>query len=182
MPCGCNSICPNNCSANSTTCIGFVPACSNSYAFTGIASGTIISSTHLAQLEAAINAERTNVSRRFIATLPSFGCSAFTSVACPTNAFSSFSFSGARSSGDVIAATHFNNVKTANNQVTTQSGFGVSVANNFIAGDIIYASFIQDLQTKINQTRNVCICDSHCSCNPFNCGCNGECPGDDPYY
>lgn len=185
MPCTCNAICDNDCSVNQLT-TGYVPACANSYVFTSINAGDIVRASHLAELEAAIDAERTDASRRFNSSDPAY-CSTHTpgDVACSTNDWPVYGFSGSRSAGDVINASHFNAVKLANNEVVSDSGYGTSVSNNFNAGDIIYASYVTDLQTKINQTRNVCICDSHCNCDPSDCGCNGECPSDDyyaPYY
>jgi hypothetical protein len=149
-----------------------------------VATGTIIRASHLTELETAINLERNDGTRRYNAIPPSCSgdCALYTTRACSSNAFSPYAFSGSRAIGNVISAGHWDAVKTANNEVRTNSGFGGLIANNFIAGAIIYATYIQDLQTKINQSRNVCICDSHCSCNPFNCGCNGECPSDDYYY
>jgi hypothetical protein len=184
MPCGCNGICTNDCAVN-RLCTGYEPACGNSYSFTGVATGTIIAASHLAQLESAINAERINAGRRYNSSDPPvWVCNSHTpgNVACSANAFASYPFSGARGVGDIIDNTHFDNVKTANNQVAA-GGSGTTVTNNFVGGAIIYASYITDLQTKINQTRNTCICNTHCNCNPGDCGCNNaDCVGDDPGY
>jgi hypothetical protein len=57
----------------------------------------------------------------------------------------------------------------------TGGGGGGSCTCNAICDNV-------DLQDKINTTRNVCICDSHCNCDPGDCGCDGECPSDDYYY
>jgi hypothetical protein len=84
--------------------------------------------------------------------------------------------------GETVLGSNFDNVKQAINQVYTNSGYGALVTNTYVAGNVIYASQIIDLQDKINTTRNVCICDSHCNCNPGDCGCDGECPSDDYYY
>lgn len=181
MPCGCNNICPDNCAANTSVCTGNEPACSNSYSFTTINVGDIITAAHLTELETAINNERTDATRRYNASAPS-PCDAHSSVACSNNDWSAYSFSGSRSTGDLIRASHFTAVKSANNEVVSDSGFGTAVSISFNIGDIIEAADIQDLQTKINATRNACICDSHCSCDPLDCGCDGECPADDPYY
>jgi hypothetical protein len=185
MPCTCNSICDADCGSNQIT-TGREAACVNSYSFTSVAIGTVVLASHLAELEAAINAERANTSRRYNASEPA-NCYTHTpgNVACSNNAFSPYSFSGSRAIGDPVLALHFTNVKAANNEVVTNSGYGTSVSNNFVAGNVIFASYLTDLQTKINQTRNACICDSHCNCDPTDCGCNGECPSDDyyaPYY
>lgn len=182
MPCGCNSICDNDCGSNQL-CTGHVNACVNSYSFTSIGIGDIVLASHLAELEAAIDAERVDGTRRFNASEPAY-CNTHTpgDLACTNNDFSAYGFSGSRGIGDIIYATHFDNVKDANNEVTNDSGYGGTVSNVFAANGIIYASYITDLQTKINQTRNVCICDSHCNCDPSDCGCNGECPSDDYYY
>jgi len=192
MPCGCNSICDNDCSSNQL-CTGHEPACSNSYSFSAIAVNYVIRASHVSELEAAINAERTNSARRYNASDPAY-CYTHTpgNVACSNNDFSSYGFTGSRSVGDGIEATHWDNIKNANNEVTTDSGYGGSVTTNFISqsadgstnkeDSVIKEAHVTDLQTKINQTRNVCICDSHCNCNPSDCGCNGECPSDDYYY
>jgi hypothetical protein len=182
MPCTCNSICDNDCSVNQL-CTGHEPACSNSYSFTSVGVGDIILASHLTELETAINAERSDTSRRYNATDPDH-CAAHTIVACPNNFFGNWGFTGDRGIDDIIRGSHWDNVKQANNQVVTDSGYGTAITNIYVAEAIIYASYITDIQTKINLTRNACICDSHCNCDPSDCGCNGECPSDDyyPYY
>ena len=188
MPCTCNAICDNDCSVNQL-CTGNVPACSNSFTFIGISIGTVVLASHLSELEQAIDNERNDGSRRFNASDPAF-CTTHTpgDLACTNNDFSSFGFSGSRGVGDSILAVHWDNVKEANNEVANDSGYGAVITNQFLAQSvdlnesIISASKVTDLQNKINQTRNVCICDSHCNCDPSDCGCNGECPMDDYYY
>lgn len=185
MACGCNSICNADCSSNQL-CTGHVPSCSNSFTFTSINAGDIVRESHLTELQIAIQEERVDSGRRFISSPPAV-CTSNTGVACSNNEFSWYSFSSF-TVNSVIKADHFNEIKDANNEVESDSGFGGSVVANFIAQSvdpnlsIIYASDITELQTKINITRNVCICDSHCNCNPSDCGCNGECPSDDAYY
>jgi hypothetical protein len=186
MPCTCNAICTNDCASN-TLCTGHVPACSNSFSFTSIGIGTIILASHLRELESAIDNERNDSGRRFNASEPSL-CSLHTpgDLACTNNDFSSYGFSGGEA-GEIIRAQDYDDVKDANNEVTNDSGYGVLVTGSFVdqasnpITSVIYAVAIADLQTKINQTRNVCICDSHCNCDPSDCGCNGECPSDDYY-
>lgn len=188
MPCTCHSICPADFSVN--LCSGNVAACVNDFSFTSVIINAIILASHLAELESAIDAERVNAARRFNTSDPaSFDCSAHTpgDVACSTNDFSAFGFSGDRSADDSIDVDHWDNIKDANNEVVTDSTYGVEVTTNFLAqsvdpvNSVILASDVTDLQTKINQTRNVCICDSHCNCDGVNCGCDGECPADDYY-
>jgi len=187
MPCTCNTICDNDCASNQL-CTGHVGSCSNDFAFETIIVDDIVLASHLSSLETAINAERINTGRRFVSGDPAY-CSTHTpgDVACTINAFASYSFSGSRSIGDGILAAHWDGVKTANNEVANNSGYGRAVASNFIAQSvnsvtsIIKQAQVEDLQDSINETRNACICDSHCNCDPSDCGCNGECPSDDYY-
>jgi len=178
MPCTCNAICDNDCAANASVCTGNEPVCANNYSFTAVIATTIITLAHITQLETAINAERNDGTRRYIAATPS-PCASHTTVACTNNDFSSYPFT---SGAGLIRASHDDAIIAANNQVTTDSGYGSTIVINPNPTDLITAAIVQDLQSKINQTRNVCICDSHCSCDPADCGCNGECPSDDYYY
>jgi len=170
MPCTCNAICDNDCAANSSVCTGHEPACVNDYSFTAIVATNLITLAHVQQLETAINAERNDATRRYIAATPS-PCASHTTVACPANDFSSYVFSSA---AGIIRASHADDVIAANNEVTSDSGYGGTIVINPNIGDIITAAILNELQTKINQTRDACICDSHCSCDPADCGCNGE--------
>jgi len=182
MPCTCNAICDNDCGSNQLR-TGRVGDCeTNDFSFTGVFTDTVILAAHLAQLESAINNERTNGSRRFNSSDPAY-CFTHTpgDVACTNNDWSAYSFSGSRSIGDVVRAAHYDNVIAANNEVVNDSGYGGLISFNPAVGGVIIAANIDDIQTKINQTRTVCICDSHCNCNPSDCGCNGECPSDDYY-
>lgn len=186
MPCGCNGICDsNNCPAN-TPCYGDEPACANSYNFTALPTnpvgvGIIIEAQHLADLENAINNERTDASRRYNAT-PT--CDPDTAVsACTSNDWPAYDFatlSGSRGVGDLIEALHINNVVAANNEVVTDSTYGVSSSVSINIGDIIQAADVTQLQSDINGTRNACICNSFASCNPHCCNLN--CGSDDPSY
>jgi hypothetical protein len=178
--CTCNAICNNDCASNQL-CTGNVPACVNSFTFTSISTGDIVRASHVLELQTAIDSERGDGGRRFNASDPAH-CTAHTGVACSTNEFGGYSWTAGVGVGNIIDAQHFDDVKDANNEVVFQSTYGTAVTNNFVSGAIIYASYITDLQTKINQTRNACICDTHCNCNPGDCGCNGECPSDDYYY
>lgn len=192
MPCTCNAICDNDCGSNQL-CTGHTPSCSNDFSFTSISIGTIVRASHLTELETAINQERVDVSRRFNSSDPAY-CSSHTpgDVACSNNSFSAYSFTGSRGVGDPILTDHWDDVKDANNEVENNSGFGSVITTTFTkqsldvssgkTDSIITAAQIDDLQTKINETRNTCICDSHCNCDPTDCGCNGECPSDDYYY
>jgi len=155
--------CASNCSCDGNYCGGNAPACSNSYSFSSVASGGDIRASHLAQLEAAINAERTNSSRRCAGTSP----------ACGSNCPGTYSFSGSRSVGDTIQAVFYNRVAIANN---TCGGYHSTATNPIAnAGSDIAASHVVHLQTRINQTRNMCICNTYKVCST-DCGCNGECP------
>lgn len=193
MACTCNAICDNDCASNQL-CSGHEPACSNSYVFTSIVAGTtVILASHLAELEAAINLERGDTGRRYNSSEPAY-CTTHTpgDVACSANAFAQWSFLGSRSAGDGILASHWDSVKNANNDVSNNSGYGGVVSTNFVAqgsdvssqkqSSVIRAVHIADLQDRINETRNACICDSHCNCDPSDCGCNGECPSHYYYY
>ena len=189
MPCTCNAICDNDCASNQL-CTGHVAACVNSYTFswTPVAGTTVILASHVTDLETAINQERNNTGRRFTASDPAY-CATHTpgDVACSSNDFSASSFNSPII-GDDIDVDDFNDIKVSNNEVVSDSGYGTLVTANFIAqsvsavNSVILASAILELQTAINATRNACICDSHCNCDPSDCGCNGECPSDDYYY
>jgi len=185
MPCTCNSICDNDCGSNQL-CTGHVPVCSNSFGFTSISIGSIVRAQDLLELQTAIDNERTDSGRRFNAADPAY-CTTHTGVACSTNDFAAYSWTGGVGINSTVLAQHFNDIKNANNEVKNLSTYGGTVTANFIAqsidtvNSVILASAVNDLQTKINQTRNVCICDSHCNCDPSDCGCNGECPSDDYY-
>ena len=188
MPCTCNAICDNDCGSNQL-CTGHVGSCSNAFTFENIQVDDLILASHLSSLETAINAERTNTGRRFSAGDPAY-CSTHTpgNVACSVNAFGSWSFGGTRSIGDPVLSDHWDDIKNANNNVVNNSGFGRSVVTDFVkqsvddVASIIQKIHVDDLQDSINETRNACICDSHCNCDPSDCGCNGECPSDDYYY
>ena len=184
--CTCNAICDNDCGSNQI-CTGHSGVCSNNFTFTSIAAGTIILAQHVRELETAINLERADTNRRFNATAPAY-CSADTGVtACQTNAFSQTTFTGG-GAGDVVQADDFEDVKESNNEIVYQSTFGSLNLTSFIdqisdpINSVIEAADIVGLQNSINATRNACICDSHCNCDPSDCGCNGECPSDDYYY
>ena len=180
MPCTCNAICDNDCAANNNVCTGNEPVCANDYSFTVIAAGTVILDNHINELETAINNERTDATRRYNASDPS-PCASHTSVACSTNDWAAYAVDSPNAA-DLIEAANFDKVIAANNEVVTDSGFGTSIALNPNPGDLITAADIQTIQSAINGTRDACICDSHCSCDPADCGCNGECPSDDYYY
>lgn len=182
MPCTCNSICDHDCSSNQL-CTGHVPSCSNTFVLTGVNIGDIVLASHIKELHTAIDAERTDSGRRFNANDPAY-CTTHTpgNVACSNNQFSAYSFSAGVLAGSAILAQHVRDVKAAVNEVHDNSGgYGGYVSDTYAVAGIIYASQITTLQTKINETRNVCICDSHCNCDPTDCGCNGECPSDDYY-
>ena len=165
---GCTGECPADCACNGNTCGGHAPVCSNSYSFTSISVGAIVTAAHLAELETAINQERQNASRRCGGTSP----------ACGSNCPGAYSFTGSRSIGDTILAAFYNNVADANNTCGEyHSTVPTPVAS---IGDIIEAVHVSTLQSYINQTRNLCICNTFITCS--NCGCNGECPGDGAPY
>lgn len=186
--CTCNAICDSDCGSNQL-CTGHVPICSNSFTFTNTpVTDSLIKAIDLLELQTAINNERTDSGRRFNASDPAF-CFTHTpgNLGCTNNTFSAFSWTaGVEVDGEVLAQ-HYDDIKDANNEVVTNSGYGSAVTANFIAQSIdpinsgINAIDIVDLQTKINLTRELCICDSHCNCDPSDCGCNGECPSDDYY-
>ncbi len=188
MPCTCNAICDNDCGSNQI-CTGNVPVCSNDFTFSAISVGSLVRASDLQALQTAINNERNDSGRRFNAAEPAY-CSTHTpgNLACTNNDFSSFSFSPGVVVDGEVEALHYDEIKDANNEVTNDSGYGGLITTNFVAqsvdpvNSVIRAADVTDLQTKINQTRNVCICDSHCNCDPSDCGCNGECPSDDYYY
>lgn len=160
--------CASDCPANSA-CSGHVPVCSNTYTFNTLVAGSVIRATDITQLETAINQERTNAGRRYA------------SVVCPANAFASYPFSTKTANVTTIQAAHVNLVTSINNQFKNIGGYGSTSTLTVLAGGVIYASDMTYLQGKVNESRNVCICDSACSCN-IDCGCNGECSDDGYYY
>lgn len=190
--CTCNAICDNDCGSNQL-CTGHVPTCINTFHFSYLPSTSlIILANHLAQLESAINLERADLGRRYNASEPAY-CTTHTpgNLACTANEFAGYPFGGG-GVGDIILAQHWDDVKDANNEVVNDSGWGSLVTANFIAqsadvssgkiDSVIKAVDVIELQDRINVTRNSCICDSHCNCDPSDCGCNGECPSHSYYY
>jgi hypothetical protein len=180
MPCTCNAICDNDCAANNAVCTGHAPYCTNTFSFTAIATGVLITAAHMRELETAINDERNDTGRRFNAANP-VPCASFTSVACTNNAFGIFPFTGGLA-GAVKTDDDTDDVIQANNEIQIASGYGGIVPSTPAPGNTISYVMYNEIQSKINETRTVCICDSHCSCNPADCGCNGECPSDDYTY
>jgi len=188
MPCICNSICDNDCSVNQL-CTGHAPACSNTFSFVAIAIGNLVYASQVTALQDAINQERANTGRRFNAGDDPY-CSTHTpgDLACTNNAFSPTVFTGGIAINSTVLVEHYDEIKDSNNEVTADSGSGSTVTANFIAqsisavNSVILAVDVTELQTRINQTRNACICDSHCNCDPADCGCDAECPSDDYYY
>lgn len=190
MGCTCNAICDADCGSNELTS-GRVEECSSNefpFSWTPIAGTTIILAQHLRDLESAINNERVNTNRRFTSPDPA-DCTSHIpgDVACNINTFAAWVFSGGLQN-DIIDKHHWEDVKDANNDVSGKSGWGGQITTDFKSqvfdpvNSVILASDIIDLQTKINQTRTVCICDTHCNCHPTDCGCNGECPSHYYYY
>jgi hypothetical protein len=182
MPCGCNSICDNDCAVNQL-CTGHESACSNEFTFSTITKGAIIRASEIQELQTAINMERADTGRRYNASEPAY-CNTHTpgDLACTNNEFSAYSYTSGLVKDSKILAAHFDDAKNSNNEVTNNSGYGATISTSFLQGGIILASDIVDMQNKINQTRNVCICDSHCNCDPADCGCDAECPSDDAGY
>jgi hypothetical protein len=188
MGCTCNAICDNDCASNQI-CTGHVPVCSNDFTFSSVAIGDLVRASHLLELQSAIDTERNDSGRRFNAAEPAY-CYIHTpgDLACTNNDFSSYPWTSGVGIDSIVKAQHSDDIKQANNEVVNDSGYGVLVTKSFLAqsvdsvNSVILASNVTDLQAKINATRNVCICDSHCNCDPTDCGCNGECPSDDYYY
>lgn len=174
---GCTGECPSDC--NNNVCVGHVAACpangKNAGWNTVIAAGTVITAAHLAELELAINNERTNVNRtsRCVGTLN----------ACGSNCPGAYTFTDSRGVGDVIDADHFTNVGKAINSTpynlngATEGPSGV-VSDPFVnAGNIIDHQDVLDLRTAINTVEANCICDAYtevvCACHPF-CDTDGD--------
>jgi hypothetical protein len=175
---GCTGECPSDCAAN-FVCTGNQPTCPgnlSSWAETLTVAVTDVKASHLSELESAINAERTHVTRRGAGTL----------TACGANTPGSYAFSGSRSVGDDIAAIHFTNVaKAANSTPYNVDGnteaAGAIVADPYVNVDTedIEKVHVDDLRAAINDIEGYCICDSY---TVLVCGCDGECPTDgDPY-
>ena len=175
---GCTGECPSNCGSN-YVCTGNQPACpgnTTSWAETLTVAVTDVKASHLAELESAINAERTHVSRR----------GAGTSTACGSNTPGAYSFSGARSVGDDIAAAHFTNVAKAINSTpfnvngnTEAPGTIVSDPYVNVNTEDIEKAHVDGLRSAINAVEGYCICDSY---TVLVCGCHNQCDTDgDPY-
>jgi hypothetical protein len=122
-----------------------------------------VKASHVAELETAINSERTHPTRRGL------------SAACAGNCSDAYTFSGARSIGDEVQAVHMDNIHVANNNTSFPD---LSTLNVFI-GKLIEKADVDELRRAINGTEYNCICDLQCTCD-YDCGCNGECPDD--YY
>jgi len=175
---GCVGECPSNCGAN-FVCTGNQPACPGnltSWAETLVVAVTDVKASHLAELESAINAERTHVSRRGAGTL----------TACSANSPGAYSFSGSRSVGDEIAAVHFTNVAKAINSTPFNVDGDTEAAGTIVPDpyvnvnteDITKAQ-VDALRSAINDIEGYCICDSY---TVLDCGCHNQCPSDgDPY-
>ena len=176
---GCTGECPSDC--NNAVCVGNVAACpgngKNAGWDTVIAAGTIITAAHLAELELAINNERTNVNR-------TSRC-ATTLNACGSNCPGAYSFSGSRAVGDEVGAVHFSNVAAAINS-TPYNKTGATEGPEADAitptpyvnvGDTITAAQVNALRAAINIVEANCICDAYteivCSCHPL-CNTDGD--------
>lgn len=176
---GCPGNCPGDCPANAV-CVGNQPPCPangkngsgwNSTLTVGV---TDIAAAHLAELETAINTERTHGTRRGAGTLN----------ACSANTPGSYTFSGSRSVGDDIAAIHFTNVAKAINGTPFNVDGDTEAAGTIVADpyvnvnteDITKAQ-VEALRTAINNVEGYCICDSYTEI----VDCGGECVNDNPY-
>ena len=179
---GCSGECPSDC--NNSVCVGNVAECPSNGKRSGwdtvIAIGTIIDADHLAELELAINNERTNVNR-------TSRC-ATTLNACGSNCPGAYDFSpgGARGSGDIIDADHFSNVAAAINSTPYNQDGATEGPSNVVtpipfvnAGETITAQHVLDLRAAINTVEFNCICDLY---TEIVCTCHVLCNTDgDPY-
>ncbi len=175
MGCGVDMTCPTDaaCGANAE-CDGNQVACpGNTTVWTDdplVAGTTLIRDDHVLELQASIDAERTDVAspRRGPAT----------NTACSVNAPGLYGFTAGVGVGSVVRNLHINEVADAVN--TTE--FNVSgdvegpnpaaVADPLVnVGDLISVGNVNTLRTAINVVRSNCICDTFCSCN-INCPCN----------
>lgn len=165
MPCACNNICTSgHCPLNSD-CNGHVDPClSNQYPFTSVDDTFLIRASHIQELQDAIDTERADGTRRF------------TSTACPGNCGDAWTWTYEPATGDWIVIEHPEEIRDANNDLD----FSETITLPMVFYDIVDAVDITYLQNQINQTRENCICDSHCSCH-FNC-CDINCGTDDPFY
>jgi hypothetical protein len=180
---GCTGECPSDCECNAD-CVGNVGPCpNNGKSGTGwdtvIAAGTIITADHLAELETAINDERTNVNRtsRCLGTLNACGSN------CP-GAFN-FAAGGSRGSGDIIDADHFSNVAAAINSTPyNKTGATEGPEPDAITptpyvnqGETITAQHVLDLRSAIETVEQNCICNAYlevvCTCHPL-CDTDGD--------
>ena len=170
MGCGSDMVCGTHiaCGSNSE-CLGFQGTCggnTSSWSEAIVSGTTLIKASHIAELESAINAERTDATRR---------C-AGTSTACGSNCPGAYAFSGSRGVGDVVDADHVNNVASAINTTPynvsgASEGPDSAVGSPLVAvGALISKTEIDTLRAAINVVESNCICDSYCSCD-VNCGC-----------
>ena len=160
--------CPLDKGPFNSECDGHQPVCpgnQSSWVETIVQHVTTIKASHVAELETAINNERTHPTRRGLSSV------------CPGNCSDTYVFSGARSISDIVRAEHMDNIHLANN---TTSFADLSTLSVFI-GKLIEKDDVDELRRAINGTEYNCICDLQCSCD-FDCGCNGECPTDYYYY
>lgn len=178
---GCTGECPSNCGAN-FVCTGNQPACpangknGSGWSEALVVAVTDVKASHLAELESAINTERTHVTRRGAGTL----------TACSANSPGSYAFSGSRSLGDDIAGIHFTNVAKAINGTPFNvdgdtEAAGTIVADPFVTPgvDDIEKAHVDALRAAINAVEGYCICDSY---TVLECGCHNQCDTDgDPY-
>jgi hypothetical protein len=160
------------CTGNQPTCAGNT----TSWAEALVVAVTDVKASHLAELETAINDERTHVTRRGAGTL----------TACAANAPGSYSFVGSRSLGDDIAAIHFTNVAKAINGTPYNVDGNTEAAGAIVADPYVNVNTeditkvqIDDLRDAINDVEGYCICDSY---TILVCGCHNQCDTDgDPY-
>ena len=164
---GCTGECTGNCAAN-FVCTGHQAVCpGNLTGWIPITAGvTTVDAVHLANLESAINSERTDTFRRCAGTSP----------ACVSNCPGSYPFAGARGVGNVIAASHWNAVASAINSTPYNVNGNTEAAGviigNVSAGAVILKANIDALRTAVNNVEGYCICDAF---TQLVCGCNVNC-------
>jgi len=158
MGCFCNTYCAAN-----SYCTGYQAPCpANLSSWTALTQGvTEVGSSHMVELQSAINSERTHPTRRGV------------TPACGGNCSDSYSFTATPVNLETVNL-NFNQVKDANN---TTDYCTTIVYGDRAATDELTKADIDALRAGINGTEGNCICNSHCTCNT-DCVCNTDCLAD----
>jgi len=147
---------PGHCTSNcySFGCSVNAPACSSNATSFGVTvtSSHDIAATHVNDLRISIDNERT------------------------TRRGKSADFPTSVDTDDTVDASHADDMKDSINEMVVMAGDSVTaqVTDTYVIGDVIEASDINNLRSKINELRADCVCDSDCGANAV-CTCHGDC-------